>query len=351
VFEVDPNAENKYQMKAKPCYVVFHNVNNVEKCTIRLDDEDQKLVFDLQCKRSIKKTSKLAIEQSEAMQAIYSKEACRNKIVARPKQLVESLPNFHSHLDEITLAIAKDGLKLMSYADDHKGTSMKMLHTELHMDQNDFEEFKTEEFTEVTFSLKEFKAIVNLCEVIGQPCTLHIERGGRPMIVSLKYFDYFEADFVLATLVSQNSPQNSQGSSSGSSGSSASPYASNTTPKITPNYPRKPQTASTSPATVTNKTISPYAASQPSLIDTADSTGARDAKMGQKSTRKHVSTPYQHSDSEEEDDERVDGSPMSSPKKKAKAETISKVLGRDLDMEDEDEEMDDSEVIPSSCPQ
>ena len=105
----------------KPCHAVFHNVGNVEKCTIRLSEEEQRLVFDLLCKRGIKKTSKIAFEQSEALQAIYSKENCPIKIAARPKQLVESLPNFHSHLEEISILVSKDGLHLKSHADDTKG--------------------------------------------------------------------------------------------------------------------------------------------------------------------------------------------------------------------------------------
>lgn len=105
----------------KPCHAVFHNINNAEKCTIRLDEDEQRLVFDLPCKRGIKKTSKLAFEQCEPLQAIYQKDNCGNKIVARPKQLSDNLPNFHSHLDEITICLSKDGMRIKSYTDDAKG--------------------------------------------------------------------------------------------------------------------------------------------------------------------------------------------------------------------------------------
>lgn len=145
----------------------------MEKCTIRVNEEEQRLVFDLSCKRGIKKTSKVAFEQSEALQAIYSKESCPIKVAARPKQLVEGLPNFHSHLDEISVVVSKDGLRLKSHADEAKGkwdlaapshftaAGGKILHTELHMDHNDFEEFSTDgEVVEVTFSLKEFKVVI-----------------------------------------------------------------------------------------------------------------------------------------------------------------------------------------------
>jgi hypothetical protein len=87
-----------------------------------MDEEEHRLVFDLPCKRGIKKRSTLAFEESEPLQAIYSKEQCGNRIVVNnPKQLSENLPNFHSHLEEITIIITKEGMKIKSYTDSTKG--------------------------------------------------------------------------------------------------------------------------------------------------------------------------------------------------------------------------------------
>eukprot|EP00026_Physarum_polycephalum_P007222 Phypoly_transcript_07279.p1 GENE.Phypoly_transcript_07279~~Phypoly_transcript_07279.p1 ORF type:complete len:356 (+),score=36.67 Phypoly_transcript_07279:80-1069(+) len=224
-FSVASDGERKYQMKAKPCHAVFHNVNSAEKCTIKMDEEEHRLIFDLPCKRSIKKRSTIAFEESEPLQAIYSKEQCGNRIVVTPKQLSENLPNFHSHLEEITILITKDGMKIKSYTDSTKGThgKNKILQTELNIDATDFEEFCTEGVNvDVTFSLKEFKTIIGLCETIGQPCTILIEKSGRPMLITMKYFNLFEADFVLATLVvSQDMPSSQTSSSSGTSSSAS----------------------------------------------------------------------------------------------------------------------------------
>lgn len=55
------------------------------------------------------------------MQAIYNKEQCGTRIVVAPKQLADNLPNFHSSLEEITIIVAKDGMKIKSYTDSAKG--------------------------------------------------------------------------------------------------------------------------------------------------------------------------------------------------------------------------------------
>jgi hypothetical protein len=121
----------------------------VEKCTLRLDEVEQRLVFELLCKHGIKKLYKLAFEECEALQAVYSKDDVPNKLVgkqanpnihsinacthrmtnqshtssflATPKKILDCINNFHTQLDEISLIVAKDSVKIKSYVDDAKG--------------------------------------------------------------------------------------------------------------------------------------------------------------------------------------------------------------------------------------
>jgi hypothetical protein len=55
----------------------------------------------------------------------------------------------------------------------------------------------------LTFSLKDFKHIVALCDVVGQPLTLQVTRGGQPAVITTRWFNALEAAFVLATLIEQ----------------------------------------------------------------------------------------------------------------------------------------------------
>jgi hypothetical protein len=63
-YVLEDDIDRKYQVKlkviindqtdakkyAKPCQVVFKQHNNVDKCTMRLDEIEQRLVFELLCK-------------------------------------------------------------------------------------------------------------------------------------------------------------------------------------------------------------------------------------------------------------------------------------------------------------
>jgi hypothetical protein len=60
------------------------------------------------------------------------------------------------------------------------GQPSKILHTELTIDPRDFEEYSVgTEPGEITFCLKEFKALLGFCEVAGQPIHIWFEQGGR----------------------------------------------------------------------------------------------------------------------------------------------------------------------------
>eukprot|EP01118_Nematostelium_gracile_P017754 TRINITY_DN768_c0_g2_i1.p1 TRINITY_DN768_c0_g2~~TRINITY_DN768_c0_g2_i1.p1 ORF type:complete len:408 (+),score=104.75 TRINITY_DN768_c0_g2_i1:103-1326(+) len=230
-YTLQDGMEKKCQVKLKPCQAVFRQFNNIEKCSIILDENEQRLVFEVLCKHGIQKVYKLTFEECETVQAIYSKDEELNKIVCQPKKLIECINNFHNGLEEISIATTANSIIVKSYVDDSK-VATKVLHTELSLDPNDFEEYQIKNDAQVTFCLKEFKAILSFCEASGQPVTLYFERGGRPICLSIKYFGVFESDFVLATLLEPYSQSTDNSNSAASSQSSAAtPMSSNASNK------------------------------------------------------------------------------------------------------------------------
>lgn len=118
-YVLEDNIERKYQVKLKPCHSVFKQHANVEKCIMRLDEIEQRLVFELYCKHGIRKKFTLTFEECDAVQAVYSKDQI-NRLVVIPKKLVDSLNNFHTQIEEVSLIVNKDSLKFKSHADDIK---------------------------------------------------------------------------------------------------------------------------------------------------------------------------------------------------------------------------------------
>lgn len=61
---------------------------------------------------------------------------------------------------------------------------------------------------DLTFCLKEMKAILSFCETSGQSVSLFYDCPGKPVLLVLHFFSLIEADFVLATLLDQNDSSN-----------------------------------------------------------------------------------------------------------------------------------------------
>lgn len=198
----------KVQVPVKACVSVFKAINSVETCDIILDHLDNTLCFVLHCKQDVEKKYRLSVEDSGAHKAIYNK-VTPNRIIARPKTLQECVQNFHSSVEEISLVPLAGTLKFKSYVDESQlgpaGVGGKdpaaVLFTELAIDAQDFEQFVVKPNAgELTFSLKELRAILAFCEAAGQPVSIYFADPGQPILWSVNYYDCMTLDFVVATL-------------------------------------------------------------------------------------------------------------------------------------------------------
>ncbi|KAH9488531.1 cell cycle checkpoint control protein rad9a [Bulinus truncatus] len=202
----------------------------VEKCTISLNMTDARLVFQMYCRHGIIKTHNLAFIECETLQAVYSKELCPNKFTAPPKLLCEAVLNFQNNQEEITLIIRPDYLALKNYVEDETDSS-KIMHTELTLSPDEFESYRVGVDSDVTFCLREMRAVLSFCDLTGLPLIAQFEEPGRPITFSVTSDPSFEANFVLATLADTEPLQHSQrsqvGSTAGKASSSKKSYLQN----------------------------------------------------------------------------------------------------------------------------
>jgi len=168
------------------------------------------------------------------------------------------------------------------------------------------------------------------------------------MLITLKYFNLFEADFVLATLVVSQDIPSSQTSSSSASSSASYSQSPNVTPKqrhspsamspLDSRSPSAPSPTAASPVTSGSHYSPPRAASPMTFDNTGDTDFHND------------NSPHQRTYGQMDQDDFVSGSPQNSPRKAQRLEPLSKILGgRDLDAEDDEEMEDNEETVPSSA--
>ncbi|KAK9720777.1 hypothetical protein K7432_003933 [Basidiobolus ranarum] len=219
----------KCRVLAKSMVSIFRKRNNldktVEKCELRLeegvnDGDECRLVIQMFCKYGIVKTYKLFYEPCEPLHALYSKADFRNRWVASPKVLAGWIFHFHHKLEEITLECEPNVIRMKSFTEeiqqitDENGKRDEFrrgLQTEIISESDEFDLYEVTGDAEMTFNLKEFKAIVSFAESMSTSVIAHFESGGKPLLLSAQLADAVFGEFVLATLTDHLSSQTNSG--------------------------------------------------------------------------------------------------------------------------------------------
>ncbi|CAH2259778.1 jg24336 [Pararge aegeria aegeria] len=189
-----------------------HMDKQVENLEIKLDPESSKLIFQLKCKHGIVKTYYVSILDCKAMQAVYTKDLVPNRIISSPRILSEALGNFQISDDQVTLEATNQSLILRNYVDANIDLT-KIIRTQISLKPSEFDSYTIGDETTITFTLKEFRALLAFTEALNLPLQLHFETTGRPAVFIVHNGTTFEAHFVLATSkpdsATQASTQNS----------------------------------------------------------------------------------------------------------------------------------------------
>ncbi|XP_063963908.1 cell cycle checkpoint control protein RAD9A-like [Lytechinus pictus] len=206
----DAEETTRWRVTMKSCLAVFKSLSNLEKnvdrCNINLDAEDCRLVFQLHCRHGIVKTYNLVYQETETLQAVFSKDLCPNRITAPAKLLAEAVGSFQSSQEEVTMFVTPTQLGYKNYVDDEPDPT-KVVHSELRLVPEEFTEYLIGVDTEVTFSLKDLRAILSFSDAAGLPLSVHFETPGKPIVFSVESEQTLEATFVLATLTEVSSSQ------------------------------------------------------------------------------------------------------------------------------------------------
>ncbi|XP_071790558.1 cell cycle checkpoint control protein RAD9A-like [Asterias amurensis] len=196
----------------KSCLSVFKSLSTLEKtvdkCQMHLDLKECRLVFLLYCKHGIVKTYNLTYQETESLQAVYSKNLCPNHIIAHSKTLADVVSGFQTAQEEISLTVNPQQVTFKNYVEDEPDPN-KVVHSEMFLSPSEFEDYTIGVDAEITFCLKELRAILTFADAAGLPVSLHFESTGKPVVFAMELEQTLEATFVLATLADLPSSQGS----------------------------------------------------------------------------------------------------------------------------------------------
>ncbi|XP_064620725.1 cell cycle checkpoint control protein RAD9B-like isoform X2 [Lineus longissimus] len=203
--------KRKMMSLSDSCLTVFKSLSHLEKtvdrCKITINTKIARVIFQLYCKHGIVKTYNLAFIECETLQAVFSKDLCPNAITAQSRLLCDVVMNFQGTQEEVTLCVNPQKVSLKNYVEDEPDPN-KVIHTEMTLNPDEFDSFQVGVDAEVTFCLKELRAILAFSEAGNLPLSMNFESAGKPIVFSIESDSSYEANFVLATLA--DAPAGSQ---------------------------------------------------------------------------------------------------------------------------------------------
>lgn len=178
----------------------------MEKCELKLlhpsdDGAECQLLIRLVCKHGVRKTYKLQYEQTQTMHAVTDKTICHNRFSIAARAMKDVMDHFAPRAEELTLAVNDGNLLLTSFTEgimNDKEVLKQPIHTSISIDNKEFESMEVDEQVQITFGLREFKALGTLCDLVGADLSIYYSAAGRPLLVDFEK-DGMTGEFVVAT--------------------------------------------------------------------------------------------------------------------------------------------------------
>ncbi|KAF9586167.1 GTPase-activating protein S23 [Lunasporangiospora selenospora] len=136
------------------------------------------------------------------LQIIYSKESCPSSWRLPTAALIGLTDNFSSKAEEISMKCNQDGVNFNTSREGGEGDPVglkKIGTTTVPLSRLAMEVYKLQDDIEITFSMKEFKAIIAFAVTLRLPLDGHFDI--RPILLSVVSENIMNATFALATIV------------------------------------------------------------------------------------------------------------------------------------------------------
>lgn len=178
----------------------------MEKCELKLlhpseDATECQLLIRLVCKHGVRKTYKLQYEQTTTMHAVADRTTSHNRFTIAARAMKDVIDHFAPRAEELTLAVSDGNLLLTSFTEgvvSDKEVLKQPIHTSITIDHREFGVMEVDEEVQITFGLREFKALGNLCDLLGTEISVCYGDAGKPLLLDFER-DGLVGEFVVAT--------------------------------------------------------------------------------------------------------------------------------------------------------
>ncbi|KAI7819521.1 Rad9-domain-containing protein [Gamsiella multidivaricata] len=169
--------------------------------------ESCRLTVEIIFKYGFIKIHKLLYESCpEPLHVLDSIEACPSSWKLPAVALIGFTDHFSSKAEEISMKCTQDGITFKTASSDESG-SKKIGTTVVPISRSAMELYKLQDGIELTFSMKEFKAIIAFAVTLRLPLEGYFDARCRPFLLAVEAENIVSANFALATVIDNNDLQ------------------------------------------------------------------------------------------------------------------------------------------------
>ncbi|XP_050336333.1 cell cycle checkpoint control protein RAD9A [Bactrocera neohumeralis] len=198
-YEVDQNEESFCKLDMRACLTVFRNTKQVERCDMALLNDRTKFQIQLKCQHETLKNTFISVDDEENITAEMAPENNCNTICGSHKIFTEISNNFNPAEEEITLEAQEKKVNVKNYVEGSR-VNEKFMRSQLQLNADEFEKYKIEKETCITFCLKELRAFLMFAEALNESLCLQFDGAGSPVFVGISHRDEISCILIMSTL-------------------------------------------------------------------------------------------------------------------------------------------------------
>ncbi|CAJ0597398.1 unnamed protein product [Cylicocyclus nassatus] len=194
------------RISTKTALTIFKSAHFIEKnlvsCTLTIDCLGQGLHIDFQHTYDISRSFEVNVmEIHKPFTSNITREDLSNSVTVGAAEITSFLTEMHSGREELIMRALEDKFVFKNYLpcedDTIEGTTCR---TEITVAKSCFKSFSVQKPSEISFGMKEFKAIITFARQHFCDVSLFFDKAGSPLIVGVESDAGFSAEFIIATL-------------------------------------------------------------------------------------------------------------------------------------------------------
>ncbi|XP_050091970.1 cell cycle checkpoint control protein RAD9A isoform X2 [Anopheles aquasalis] len=193
----DTPEENCCKLSMKPILTIFKGLSKVLTCSVWLDVDQSRLIFQFRCKLEVTKTYRIFLLDSEHINALNLQQQFPSQIVGSHRVFSSVLLHLNNSVVEVAFDLKGDKTVVSNFVEEHDRSTLR---STLAIPTSAFLSYQLNQSANLIFCYKEFKAVTMFAALSKLNITMSFSEAGAPLMLELSKPGVMQAKIVMGTL-------------------------------------------------------------------------------------------------------------------------------------------------------